>query len=201
MDNFVTQDKVIFHTITADVKITIFHSKFITAIGIVLKSERLPLNTGVGICLGMVPLLAYNYAAKNYKRMNEVFRFGRLVGLVFALVCVVLYRTFAPWIIRAFIRDPETVYYGTEFLKARCFATPLMFLSFSMVHFMQAIGPGEVSFVLAVVRQIIFNIPIMLLLHALFGVMGIVWTQLVGDTLTVIVSYLIYMRIRKQEGF
>ena len=173
----------------------------LAAIGIVLKSERLPLNTGVGICLGMVPLLAYNYAAKNYKRMNEVFRFGRLVGLIFALVCVVLYRTFAPWIIRAFIRDPETVYYGTEFLKARCFATPLMFLSFSMVHFMQAIGRGEVSFVLAVVRQIIFNIPILLLLHALFGVMGIVWTQLVGDTLTVIVSYLIYMRIRKQEGF
>ena len=173
----------------------------LAAIGIVLKIERLPLNTGVGICLGMVPLLAYNYAARNYKRMNEVFRFGRIAGLSFALVCVVLYRIFAPMIISAFIRDPETIYYGTEFLKARCFATPLMFLSFSMVHFMQAIGRGEISFALAVIRQIVFNIPILLLLHALFGVMGIVWTQLVGDTLTVIVSYIIYAHIRKQEGF
>jgi len=73
----------------------------------------------------MVPLLAYNYAAKNFKRMNEVFAFGRIV----------------------------------------------------------------------------FNIPILLLLHVLFGVMGIVRTQFGADTLTVIVSYLIYMRIEKQEGF
>ena len=173
----------------------------LAAIGIVLKSERLPLNTGVGICLGMVPLLAYNYSAKNYKRMNEVFAFGRIVGLCVALVSVVLYRIFAPQIIGAFIKDPETIYYGTAFLKARCFATPMMFLCFSMVHFMQAIGRGETSFILAIVRQIVFNIPILLLLHALFGVMGIVWTQLVADTLTVIVSYLIYMHIKKQEGF
>lgn len=178
------------------------HGDFeLAATGIVLKAERLPLNTGVGICLGMVPLLAYNYAAKNYKRMNEVFAFGRIVGIVFALICVVLYRIFAPWIIRAFIREPMTVEYGTAFLRARCFATPLMFLSFSMVHFMQAIGRGQTAFILAVLRQLVFNIPLLLILHAAFGVMGIVWTQLVGDTLTVIVSYIIYMRIKKKEGF
>ena len=50
-------------------------------------------------------------------------------------------------------------------------------------------------------RQIVFNIPLLLLLHVLFGVMGIVRTQFGADTLTVIVSYLIYMRIEKQEGF
>ncbi len=178
------------------------HGDFeLAAIGIVLRAERLPLNTGVGICLGMVPLIAYNYAAKNYKRMNEVFAFGRIVGLGFACVCVVLYRIFAPWIIRAFIREPVTVQYGTEFLKARCFATPLMFLCFSMVHFMHGIGRGQTSFLLAVFRQLVFNIPLLLILHHLFGIMGIVWTQLVADTLTVIVSYIIYMRIRKKEGF
>ena len=41
----------------------------LAAIGIVLKVERLPLNIGIGICLGMVPLIAYNYAAKNHTRM------------------------------------------------------------------------------------------------------------------------------------
>ena len=41
-------------------------------VGIVLKAERLPLNVGIGICQGMVPIVAYNYASKNYKRMDEV---------------------------------------------------------------------------------------------------------------------------------
>jgi len=78
---------------------------------------------------------------------------------------------------KAFIEETETVYYGTQFLRARCFATPFMFLCFSMVHFTQAIGRGSASFLLAVVRQLVFNIPLLFLLNGLFGMMGIVWTQ------------------------
>ena len=173
----------------------------LAAIGIVLKVERLPLNIGVGICLGMVPLMAYNYASGNRERMDAIFRLGRLVGLGIALVCVVLYYILAPQIMQVFIKDADTVRFGTQFLQARCFATPLMFLCFSMVHFTQAIGRGRVSFWLAVIRQLIFNIPLLFLLNRLFGVMGIVWTQAAADFLTVIASYIIYFRIRKSEGW
>ena len=173
----------------------------LAAIGIVLKAERLPLNIGVGICIGMVPLLAYSYSCGNHKRMDAVFRFGRAVGLAVGVLSVILYYFFAPAILRAFINDAETVRYGTLFLRARCFATPLMFLCFSMVHFTQAIGRGRDSFVLAVIRQLVFNIPLLFLLNHLFGVQGIVWTQLCADLLTVAVSYWIYFRIRAEEGW
>ena len=169
----------------------------LAAIGIVLKAERLPLNTGVGLCLGMAPLIAYNYAAENYKRMQSVFNVARAVGVGFAIVCVVLYRGFAGEIMAAFIKDEGTVRYGTEFLKARCFATPLMFLCFSMVNFMQAIGNGRVSFWLAVLRQIVFNIPMLLVLDRLFGMSGIIWTQAVADFCTVVLSYVVYLRMKK----
>lgn len=173
----------------------------LAAIGIVLKAERFPLNIGVGICLGMVPLLAYNYSSGNRERMDAVFRFARSVGLGIGLVSVALYYAFAPNILRAFIGDADTVRYGTQFLRARCFATPLMFLCFSMVNFTQAIGRGREAFALAVVRQIVFNIPLLFLLNGLFGMAGLVWTQAVADLFTVIVSYAIYARIRKKEGW
>ena len=173
----------------------------LAAIGIVLKAERLPLNIGVGICLGMVPLLAYSYSSGNRERMDAVFRLGRAIGLIIGIVCVVMYYVLAPYIMRVFINDADTVYYGTRFLRARCFATPLMFLCFSMVHFTQAIGRGKVSFWLAVIRQLVFNIPLLFLLNMLFGTTGIVWTQAVADLLTVIVSYILYAGIRKQEGW
>ena len=67
--------------------------------------------------------------------------------------------SFAPVIIRVFIVEEETVRFGIQFLRARCFATPLMFLCFSMVHFTQAIGRGKESFWLAVIRQLIFQEP------------------------------------------
>ncbi|MBQ9828400.1 MAG: cation transporter [Lachnospiraceae bacterium] len=173
----------------------------LAAIGIVLKAERLPLNIGVGICQGMVPLIAYNYSSGNRERMDSVFRFGRAVGLITGIVSVILYFIFAPYIMQAFIGDADTVMYGTQFLRARCFATPLMFLCFSMVHFTQAIGRGRESMLLAVTRQLVFNIPLLFIMNMLFGMNGIVWTQAAADLCTVIVSYLVYFSIRKKEGW
>ena len=173
----------------------------LAAVGIVLKAERLPLNIGVGICMGMVPLLAYNYSSGNTERMDAFFRFARAVGLVIGIISVILYYVFAPYIMKAFIENEQTVMYGTQFLRARCFATPLMFLCFSMVHFTQAIGRGKESFILAFIRQIVFNIPLLIVLNRLFNMTGIVWTQATADFFTVVISYMIYFRVRKQEGW
>lgn len=167
----------------------------LAAIGIVLKVERLPLNIGIGICLGMTPLVAYNYASRNHKRMKEFFRAARAAGLAVSICCVIFYRICAPYIMRAFIADADTIRFGTQFLQARCFATPFMFLSFHMVHFMQAVDRGKVSFYLAVIRQICLNIPILFLMNYLFGMTGIVWTQLTADIINVVISYMIYKKM------
>lgn len=174
------------------------HGDFqLAAMGIVLKVERIPLSIGIGICLGMVPLVAYNYASGNHRRMRKFFCAARSAGLVIAVASIVLYSLSAPQLIRLFIKEPVTIKYGVAFLKARCIAAPFMFLSFHMVHFMQAINKGKTSLYLAIIRQLCLNIPILLLLDHLFGMDGIVWTQLTGDTLNVICSYIIYFRVVK----
>ena len=167
----------------------------LAAMGIVLKVERLPLNIGIGICLGMMPLIAYNFASGNRERMLKFFKAARMAGIVVCLCSVVLYRGFAPYIIRAFISDGATVAYGTAFLKVRSFAALFMFLSFNMVHFMQAVDQGKVSFWLAVIRQLFLNIPILLVMNRLFGMTGIVWTQTIADVINVAISYIIYYRV------
>lgn len=99
-----------------------------------------------GVCLEMAPLVAYNYASKNHKRMKEFFVAAHLAGLIVSVFCVAFYRVFASAIVSAFISDMDMVSFGTEFLQSRCFATPFMFLSFHIVHFMQAVDRGKVSF-------------------------------------------------------
>ena len=128
----------------------------------------------------------------------KFFRSARTAGLLFALICVVLYRIAAPFVIKMFISEGGTVQLGTEFLRARCIATPFMFLSFHMVHFMQAIGEGKISFYLPVIRQLCLNIPMLLLLNAIFGMTGIVWTQLSADIINVMISYMIYSKVMKR---
>ena len=164
----------------------------LAAIGIVLKVERLPLNVGIGICQGMVPLVAYNCAARNAKRMNQVIGLSLATGLVVAAGSILLYEAFTPWIVRVFIADPDTVALATTFLRIRILATPLMFLSFFTVYIFQGFGKGGISLFLGVVRWAVFNIPMLYLLNFLVGMYGIVWSQIAADILTVAVSAYVY---------
>ncbi len=170
----------------------------LAAIGIVQKVERFPLNIGIGICLGMIPLIGYNYASGNLKRMKAFFTAARVAGLAVAALSVLLYYLLADRLIGAFIGNEETVRLGTSFLRARCFATPFMFLSFNMVNFMQAVNRGSESFWLAAIRQVGLNIPILLLMNSLMGMTGIVWTQAIADILNVIISYIVYDRVLRR---
>lgn len=176
----------------ANKKMSMHGDTALAAYGIVTKVERLPLNIGIGICLGMIPLIAYNYSAKNRKRMKQIFNCARIVGVTIAVLCIIFYFSYSNAIISFFIEDAETVQVGTNFLRARCFATPFMFLCFNMVHYFNAIGRGKISLGLAIVRQIIFNVPIMLFLNHMYGAYGLVWTQLIADFFTVLVSYMVY---------
>ena len=169
----------------------------LAAMGIILKVERLPLNICVGICLAMMPLVAYNFASGDRQRMLAFFRVSRRAGLAVAAVCIALYWPFAPQIMHAFIHDEQTVALGTVYLRARCFAPIMMFLCFHMVHYMQALGKGGVSLALAAIRQLGMNIPLLLLLDHFFGMTGIIWTQVTADALTAAISYLIYAHVKR----
>ena len=171
----------------------------LAAIGIVLKAERLPLNVGVGLCQGMVPIAAYNYSNGNHRRMKDVLNFTRLTGMIVAAVSVTLYELFAPQIMHIFINDAATVETGTLFLRYRAVATPFMFLCFHLVHFFQAVGEGRISMFLAVVRWAVFNIPMLFLLNYLIGMRGLVLTQTLADICTVIVSFIVYRQFEKKS--
>ncbi len=164
----------------------------LAAVGIVLKAERLPLNIGVGICQGMMPIIAYNYSAKNLGRMRETKRYALGLGLVCAAVSILLYELFAGGIMHIFINDAETVRLGTGFLRVRVLATPLMFLSFFHVYLFNGFGEGRYALFLGVTRWLVFNIPMLFFLNWLVGINGIVWSQVTADTLTVILSLVVY---------
>ena len=164
----------------------------LAAIGIVLKAERLPLNVGIGICQGMMPIIAYNYSAKNYKRMNETKNYSLKLGLVCAAVSIALYEIFAAPIMNVFINDAQTVALGTDFLRVRVLATPLMFLSFFHVYLFNGFGKGGYAMFLGVTRWAVFNIPMLFLLNRLVGMYGIVWSQVTADVLTVALSLVTY---------
>ena len=177
-----------------------YHDLALAAIGIVLKVERFPLNVGIGICQGMMPLVAYNYSARNRKRMEDSIRLSRSLGLIIAAISIALYELFAVQFANIFISDQQTVSLASQFLRVRVIATPLMFLCFFTVYLFQAFGKGRISLFLGVVRWMCLNIPMLFILNALVGMYGIVWAQVVSDAIMVAISFFIYWKCRPRFG-
>ena len=164
----------------------------VAAIGIAKKIDMLPMNVGMGLCQGMMPLVAYNFAAKNYDRMKKFSDTARLWGMCFAGLCILVFEIFAGPICSVFIGEPVTLDMSTKFLRILCLAVPLMIMNFQMSFTFQAMGMGKESLLLSSMRQGLINIPLLFLMNSLFGIDGIVWTQLISDIITAVISFAVY---------
>lgn len=167
----------------------------LASMGIVLKIERIPLNIGLGVCLGMVPLIAYNYGARNYERMKKFFRLSCFTVIIFAVLCFAVFVVFARPLVGAFIGNETTVAQGIPFLIARSASLPFMLVGYLVVNYMNAVNRGGASFVLAVIRHIILIIPVMLIMNHLWGIDGFSWSQAAADALHTIVAVAAYRKI------
>ncbi len=164
----------------------------VAAVGIAKKIDMLPMNVGMGLCQGMMPLVAYNFSSGNYKRMKAFATCARAVGMGFAAVCIVVFEVFASPIVGIFNGHAETVAMGTDFLRILCLAVPLMIFNFQLSFTFQAMGMGKQSLILSSLRQGLVNIPLLFVMNHFFGLYGIIWTQLVSDALTSVISYAVY---------
>ncbi len=170
----------------------------LAALGIVKKIDMLPMNIASGFGMSMVPLVAYNYAAGNYRRMNETIRFSRRCCVVFAVVCIALFELFPQLMVGIFIREPDTLAVGTPLLRICCLAIPLMLVTFNANYCFQAMGMGKQTLLLSISRQGLICIPLMFLFRALFGMYGIVAAQPAADLITMCVALLMYRRLQQQ---
>ncbi len=170
----------------------------LAAFGIVKKIDMIPMSVSMGLSQGMLPLMAYNYAAKNYDRMHSVSNTGRTWAIGFSLICIAVFQLIPSFLVRLFIPDPDTIALGTIFLRIACLAVPVMQMNFLLNTTFQAMGKGTQSLILSVCRQGLFNIPLLFLMNYLAGLYGIIWTQLIADSLTLVISLGLYSSILKR---
>lgn len=171
----------------------------VASIGIAKKIDMLPMNVGFGLCQGMMPLVAYNYASGDHKRMRDVARVARNASMIFAGLCIIFFQIFASEIAGVFINDePNTKAMSAAFLRILCLSVPFMLFNLQISFSFQAMGMGKQSLILSSLRQGVVNIPLLFVMDKLFGLYGIVWTQLISDIITGVISYIIYRRSLKK---
>lgn len=172
-----------------------FSSDAVAAMGISQKISMIPMYAAMGLSQGIMPLISYNYAAGNYKRMKKTLIFSAELSVIFLTAASVGFYIGAEGLISLFMKNDIIIGYGARFLRGFCIATPFLAVDFLAVGVFQACGMGKKSFIFAVMRKIILEIPALYILNYLFPLYGLAYAQFAAEIIlaAAAVFFLVYM--------
>ena len=174
-----------------------YETEAVAGLGIVKKLDQLPLYFSIGVANGLLPLLAYNYAAGNQKRRHEAFCFGCLISFGFSVLCLVCYEIFAPLLAGFFIEDAATIAYSASFLRIMVVAMPLMSLCYPMIIQFQAMGRVKESLICSILRKGVLDIPLLFLMDGIIPIYGCMAVQPIVDAISLVVALRFYQKISR----
>ena len=153
-------------------------------IGVAKKVNMLAHCIVRGIAQGALPLIAYSYAARNYRRMRQTVVLASAFAVSAACLCMGANLMLSRQLIEVFIPfGSASIAYGAGFLRILCLGSPFSACAYVIISFFQATGEGGKSFSLAILRKGVIDIPLMFLLNAVIPIYGIVWATPVADVL------------------
>ena len=168
-----------------------FGTDAVTAMGISHKISMIPMYIALGISQGIMPLISYNYASGNVKRMKKAFLFTTRISVTFLAVIAVIFFVFSAPLIELFMKDPEVIDYGKEFLRGMALAQPFLAMDFIGVGVYQACGMGKKSLVFALMRKVVLEIPALYLFNFLFPLYGLAYAQFAAEFILAIAAVIV----------
>ncbi|MBO5337840.1 MAG: MATE family efflux transporter [Lachnospiraceae bacterium] len=187
---------------TANIVLTHFMSAYgdvsIAAFGIVQKIGSIAIQITVGLTQGIMPLLGYCYGANDIKRMKAINSFSFFLLGCYAALCVIVVEIFAKPLIMLFISETATVEKGVQFLRIWFFCAPGMCFTNLFSSIFQAMGKWVQSLLLSVIRQAGLLFPLLVIMNAFVGEIGLVCAQPIADTVTLILGIVFYVVLMKK---
>ncbi|MCD7865512.1 MAG: MATE family efflux transporter [Clostridiales bacterium] len=159
--------------------------------GIIMKVYQIFFTVIIGLAQGAQPIESFNYGAKLYQRVREAYRSALLIGGIISVASFVFFRLFPRQILEWFGSNTEEYFeFGVMFFKIFMFFTWLNFLQPITSNFFTAIGKPRKGVFLSLTRQLIFILPLLLILPIRFGIMGLLYSAPIADLLSAIVTLL-----------
>ena len=156
----------------------------------------------IGLNQGMQPIAGYNYGAQQYGRMMRVVKLSIITAICIMLTGWAL-AMFAPYYCaRMFTKDPELIKGSIKAIQIIMMMYPFIGCQMVITNFFQCIGKVKISIFLSLSRQLLFLLPLLVLLPNFYGINGVWASMPTSDLISVIVAISImtvYLRRFKKE--
>lgn len=152
----------------------------------------------IGICQGMQPILGYNYGSGRLDRLFKTLRLAAVAGVFFTTIGSLL-GAFNPHVIAAmFMQDEQQIECAVNCLHITTIGFWMVGFQIVGTNFFQSLGMAGKAVFLSLTRQIIFMIPMLLILPGYFQLNGVWACYPICDVIaTVVTAFMLAWEIRK----
>ena len=172
----------------------------IGAYGVVNKMLMLFAMLVLGLNQGMQPIAGYNFGAKKYSRVIEVFKKTVFLATCVMITAFIVCEIFPHAICSIFADDKQMTDISANAMRIMVLAFPIVGFQMVTSNFFQSIGKAVTAAILSTTRQLLFLIPALLILPKFFLLNGVWYSMPFSDIVsTLLAVYLLRKQFRKLE--
>lgn len=171
----------------------------IAAMSIVTRISQFAASVVIGFGQGFQPVCGFNYGAKLFKRVQEGFWFCVKFCTSVLLVAAVCGWIFSPNLIGIFLKtDPLVIEYGSQALRLQALTFPLVGWITIANMMLQTTGKTVKASLLAMSRQFLFFVPVILTLPGFLGILGVQLSQPIADFCSFLLAVLLSISVLRE---
>lgn len=157
--------------------------------GIVAKCSTVFMAVNIGIAQGHQPLASFNYGARQYRRVQETWILAVACSTVFSLIGFLCFQLFPLQIVQLFGEGTSLYYqYAVRFFRVYMMMFFLMGIQPVTAEFFPSIGKPLKGIFVALVRQVVFFIPLLFLLPHFMGLDGVMYASPITDAASALIA-------------
>lgn len=170
----------------------------IGAYGIVNRILFLFIMIVIGLNQGMQPIAGYNYGAQKMDRVLQTLRYT-IYGATIITTCGFLVGELMPRLCaRAFTTDEQLIDMAAHGMRIIVVCYPIIGFQMATTNFFQSIGHAGKSIFLSLTRQLLFLVPLLIILPHFFGLDGIWFAMPASDLIaSIVTAVMLYIQMKK----
>lgn len=169
----------------------VFSQAAVAVLGVYFKLQSFVFMPVFGLGHGAMPIMGYNFGARNKKRLTHTLKLSLMISLGIMLVGLLLFQFGAKYLLLLFNASDEMMQIGISALRIISLCFPAAALGIAFSNFFQAIGEGKNSLLISVLRQLVILLPCAWLISK-FGTLNQVWLAFpIAEIFSLIVSILL----------
>ena len=176
-----------------------FSSTAATVFGVYFKLQSFVFMPVFGLTNGMIPIVAYNYGARNRKRITKTLKLSIAIAISIMSVGVLVFQLYAKTLLSLFDASEQMIAIGVPAL--RTISWSFVFAGYCIISssVFQALGNVVYSMLMSIARQIVIIIPVAFIFAKLFGLDMVWWSYPIAEILSVAICTIFLIRIMKQK--